>query len=88
MSGVGWCRVAGLAETITNSVKLKLELRLSLAISSYDKPFITAELKTLHRKKCREYYKHGKSVKYLSLKRKFDDLYKYETKKYLTKTVN
>ena len=29
--GVG-CRVAGLAETITNSVKLKLELRLSLAI--------------------------------------------------------
>ena len=30
--GVGWCRVAGLAETITNSVKLKLELRLSLAI--------------------------------------------------------
>ena len=36
--GVGWCRVsgvgcrvAGLAETITNSVKLKLELRLSLA---------------------------------------------------------
>ena len=31
MSGVGWCRVAGLAETITNSVKLKVELRLSLA---------------------------------------------------------
>ena len=28
--GVG-CRVAGLAETITNSVKLKLKLRLSLA---------------------------------------------------------
>ena len=33
VSGVGWCRVAGLAETITNSVKLKLELRLSLAKS-------------------------------------------------------
>ena len=32
VSGVGWCRVAGLAETITNSVKLKLKLRLSLAI--------------------------------------------------------
>ena len=31
--GVGWCRVAGLAETITNSVKLKLKLRLSLAIN-------------------------------------------------------
>ena len=30
--GVGWCRVAGLAETINNSVKLKLKLRLSLAI--------------------------------------------------------
>ena len=27
-------------------------------------------------------------MKYLSLKRKFDDLYKYEAKKYLTKTVN
>ena len=33
VSGVGWCRVAGLAETITNSVKLKLKLRLSLAIN-------------------------------------------------------
>ena len=33
MSGGVGCRVAGLAETITNSVKLKLKLRLSLAKS-------------------------------------------------------
>ena len=26
--GVGWCRVAGLVETITNSVKLKQELAI------------------------------------------------------------
>ena len=32
VSGVGW-RVVGLAENITNSVKLELELGLSLAIS-------------------------------------------------------
>ena len=37
----GGCRVAGLAETITNSVKLKLKLRLSLAI------FIREALKKL-----------------------------------------
>ena len=42
VSGVGcWvsgggCRVAGLAENITNSVKLELELGLSLAIFDVD----------------------------------------------------
>ena len=31
-----------------------------------DKPFITAQLKVLHRRKSREYVKRGKSPKYLT----------------------
>ena len=45
VSGVGWCRVVGLAETITNSVKLKLKMRLSLAtkeVADIDKKLITS----------------------------------------------
>ena len=59
----------------------------SLKINSYDKPFITAELKTLNRKKQREYCKRGKSLKYLTLKKEFDNLYKQEAKNYVNKTV-
>ena len=43
----------------------------SMKIGDQDKPFITAELKSLHRKKSREYCKRGKSNKYLELKKNF-----------------
>ena len=41
------CRVAGLAETITNSVKLKLKLRLSLAIFIREALKKTPDIRTL-----------------------------------------
>ena len=41
VSGGGGCRVAGLTETITNSVKLKLKLRLSLATYKKEKMLLT-----------------------------------------------
>ena len=59
----------------------------SLKISSHDKPFITAELKMLHRQKNREYCKRGKYLKYMQLKKRFDDLYKSEAKKFVAKSV-
>ena len=37
-----------------------------------EKPWITKELSDLARKKQREYNKHGKSVKYVELKQKFE----------------
>ena len=59
----------------------------TMKIGCKDKPFITAELKILHRRKNREYCKRGKSAKYMSLKKKFDELYKVEAKEYMKKTV-
>ena len=56
-------------------------------LSSQDKPFITAELKIIHRKKSREYIKRGKTLKYHELVAQFDKLYKAEAKKYLEKNV-
>ena len=38
-----------------------------------DRPFMTAELKILKRKRMREYRKRGKSEKYLKLKKEFND---------------
>ena len=53
-----------------------------------DKPFITAELKSIHRKKNREYLKRGKTPKYVTLRKQFDKLYKDEASKYLEGTLN
>ena len=60
----------------------------TMKIGCHDKPFITAELKRLHRQKSREYCKRGKSAKYHDLKKRFDELYKHEAQSYLDKTVN
>ena len=60
----------------------------TLKLSQFDKPFINAELKKLHRRKSREYCKHGKSEKYLKLKKSFKLLNKEEAAKYLEKTIN
>ena len=57
-------------------------------LSSQDKPFITAELKILHRKKSREYIKRGKTLKYRELAAEFDAKYKNEAQKYLDKNVH
>jgi hypothetical protein len=45
-------------------------------VTKKDKEFITAELKTLDRKKKREWQKNGRSELYLRLKRDFEGKYK------------
>ena len=59
-----------------------------IRLSSQDKAFISAELKTIHRKKGREYVKHGKSDKYQKLASEFKRKYKIEAQKYLEKNVH
>ena len=44
-------------------------------------------MKRIHRKKGREYHKHGKSQKYLDLNLKFKSKYREEAKKYLDRTL-
>ena len=58
-----------------------------IRVTSKDKEFITAELKTLDRKKKREWKEKGRSDKYLSLRKEFRDKYKKEAANYLKKCV-
>ena len=41
-----------------------------LKLSNHDKPWMTRELKQLHRQKSREYIKRGKTLKYTELSHK------------------
>ena len=60
----------------------------TVRISSQDKQWITSELKSLDRKKSREYQKKGKSLKYRKLAEEFKAKYKSETDKYLKTNVD
>ena len=53
-----------------------------------DKVFMTSELKSLKRKRMREYKKHGKSSKYLTLAKEFQTKYKKAAQNYIRKNVD
>ena len=57
----------------------------TIKTSSSDKPFITAELKKLDRKKKKEYRKWGRSDKYIKLQAEFQIKFKKAAKKYIEK---
>ena len=59
-----------------------------LKISSHEKPWINFEIKYLDRRKKREYAKHGRSEKYLKLKKKYDLKFEEAAKRYLEKNVS
>ena len=59
----------------------------TVKIGSQDKAWITAELKTIHRRRQREYIKSGKSAKYKLIDKEFNRKYKTEAKKYIEKNV-
>ena len=60
----------------------------TLKICSDDKPWINCDLKSLSRRKRREYVKHGRSLKYQKLQEKFDKKYREAAERYLTNNVN
>ena len=57
-------------------------------ITTQDKQFITAELKTLDRKKKKEWKRHGRSEEYRRIKGEFDMKYKKAANSYLKKAVS
>ena len=59
-----------------------------IKIRDNDKPYFTEELRKLKRLRCREYNKKGKTDKYKSLVRQFDELLKCEIDKYSKKLMN
>ena len=64
-------QVAVLQETLTEKLNDIFPIK-EVKVSLKDKPYITAELKKLDRRKMREYRKHGKSQKYFELKSCFE----------------
>ena len=60
----------------------------SIRLSSQDKPWVTGELKAIDRLKNREYNKRGKTLKYKELAKIFEQKYKMEAQKFLTKNVD
>ena len=60
----------------------------TMRISPQDKPFINAELKTIDRRKQREYKKKGKSAKYDKLAAEFAAKYKAAATRYIRSKVD
>ena len=56
--------------------------------SNNDLCFMTSQLKTLARRRKREYRNHGKSAKYILLKNKFDSKFEKAASDYLQKNVS
>ena len=73
--------------TLENKLNIIFPLKV-IRTSSSDKPFITAELKKLDRKKKKEYRLRGKSEKYKMIKKEFDLKYKKAAKKYIEKNCS
>ena len=57
-------------------------------VASHEKPWVNCTIKYLDRRKSREYLKHGRSDKFLSLQKKFDIKYEEAAKRYLKKNVS
>ena len=60
----------------------------SIIISNEDQVWFNEELRALKRARLREYSRHGKSLKYLDLKSKFDLKFRHEFLKYRAKLLN
>ena len=56
-----------------------------ITVTSYDRPWMTEELKKLRRQRQRIYRKEGRSVSYLEVKRDFDEKLKAEAARYMKK---
>jgi hypothetical protein len=59
-----------------------------IIINSEDKPCLNEKLRNLKRKRRREYQRHGRTEKYLEIKRKFDENLENEKLKYIEKIKN
>ena len=75
-------------ESIMNQKVQEFFPQKKVRIGVDDKIFMTSELKSLKRKRIREYKKHGKSMKYLMLAKEFKSKYKKAAENYIRKNVD
>ena len=59
----------------------------TVRLRNTDKPYITKEIKVINRRLMREYVRHGKSLKYLSLKNTYDRKIKTASQTFLNRNV-
>ena len=79
------------AEMFQNFMKQKLDEFLPtkmIKISSEDKPWINQQVKNLDRKCKREFFKHQKSEKWITMKQQFDDKCEKAKEDYYQNTVD
>ena len=57
----------------------------TITVTSFDKPYMTEELKQIRRRRQRVYRREGKSQKYIELKKEFDSKLKAQSFKYQQK---
>jgi hypothetical protein len=72
-------------------VRMKIDKLLpekKVRVTRKDKEFIASELKTLDRRKKREWRINGKSEKYMKLKIEFTDKYKKAASQFISKCVS
>ena len=75
-------------ETITTDlVDIHFPLK-TVTVTSFDKPWINEELKTLRRRRSRVYSRQGRSQEYLDLNTEFSEKLKIEANKYKEKMNN
>ena len=74
-------------EKHTSSMVESIFPEKNITISSWDKPYMTEELRTIRRQRQRAYRKGAKNEKYLQLKQKYNDKLKIEAEKYRKKIM-
>ena len=96
ITGEDWAEVKSVASTSQQGLVLKKILqdqidqtfpKKQVKISNTDKPWITSEIKKLDRWKKSEYRKHGKSVKYQSLLKSYNEKYRSAAGQHLRRNV-
>ena len=80
------CMVDLFQKMVTDLVDIHFPLK-KITVSSYDKPWITEELKALRRRRQRLYRKHGRSPEYLLIKSEFDKKLEAEAIKFKDKII-
>ena len=85
MYGLSSSEMVDTFQKMTNDLKNIHFPMKRISISSYDKPWITEELKSLRRRRQRIYSKEGRSLAYLQAKHEFDTKLKVAAEKLIAK---
>ena len=85
MDGLSSSEMVDTFQKMTNDLKNIHFPMKRISISSYDKPWITEELKSLRRRRQRIYSKEGRSLAYLQAKNEFDTKLKVAAEKFIAK---